>query len=420
MRRYRASALDRSLAASRIVAVVGPVADLQEDVIAAKLSEAVSCSATPRIALAPSAGAQWDYRVIDWSSAVHTRPDLSGADLGALLNAVRGWAGDHPPIEVAICGDYLLVDYSHGLGDGRLGLALLSVLAGEPNVAAAQSLAKSLTPNALGHALRRQFAARPAQAVKMLSTRKLNKAAVSDTDDAASTRRISRWRHHRRTVTGYLHPRECAELRARAKSRFPESTRASITIALLMAALHAEGIRVADQVAVLVDCRRYLPAKAQDGYGNFAVAVPIVMPPNPTPTEVAQRVRTVTESGWPVAVLGLAELKAMIRRGGAPAPADPTDPVEVPDRIRLSVSDLGKLTMFDQLNWVGGSPPQVSAYIEPDGPDAVTVLVDELAGGQTLAASFCDQMVDPAVMQRALDRLCADPVAVLSTLGGAP
>lgn len=412
--RYRASALDRSLATSRIVCIVGPIRGLDEDLIVAKLNEATNRSDTPRIALVPGTGPTWEYRAADWVSVVTRRPDLLTGDVGELLNAVRNRTGDRQPLSVVICGDYLLVDYSHGLGDGRLGLALLATLGGG-DVYSARVLAQGLSARAVGKALRCQFLAHPTRLLDMLQIRKLNKAGA--VHDAGNTRRIDRWTEHRRTITAYLPPRAYAELRAWVKGRFEESSRASLTIALLMAALRDEGVRVDDQVSVLVDCRRYLDQQHQRGFGNFAVAVPILLPFNASPVDIVRRMRSVTASGWPVAVLAVAELKARLPWCHADVPA--TDSVEVPDRVRLSVSDLGKLTTFGHLDWVEPGPPQVAAYIDPDGADALTVLVDELAGGRTLSASFCDRMVDRAVVERALQRLCSDPVGVLSTAYGA-
>ena len=89
--------------------------------------------------------------------------------------------------------------------------------------------------------------------------------------------------------------------------------------------------------------------------------------------------------------------------------------VTVPDRLRVAVSDLGRLGMFGHTDWALGAPPQVAAYLEPAGPDAASLLVSELAGGRTFTASFCGAMVDPAVVTRALDLMCDDPVATLQT-----
>jgi len=93
----------------------------------------------------------------------------------------------------------------------------------------------------------------------------------------------------------------------------------------------------------------------------------------------------------------------------------------VPDRLRLAVSDLGRLSLFDDVPFNDRRPPQLVAFLEPDGADAATLLVAELAGGRTLTASFCSQMIEADTMARVLKRMCDDPVGLLTAAGaGSP
>lgn len=425
-RRYRASALDRALAQSRTVAVVGPVLGLDEKSIVAKLDEAARCATDSRITLTPRAGVWWDHHDVDWDAAVSRLPALADAELGRMLNAVRRRPGHRQPLEVVICGEHLVVDYSHGLGDGRLGLALLATLAGG-DVAGARPLARGLTGNAIGDAMRHHFLRHPARVRDMLRARSHNKIGALDhaepdhvepdhvePDHDARSQSGGIGRCH--TVTGFLPPGPQAAVQAWVKERHPGASRASVTIALLMAALRAEAVPLDDRVSVLIDCRRYLDPGNRDGFGNFAVAIPVLMPPNATPADVTRAVRTVTESGWPIAVLAVAEIKSRLprrRRDGSRATDEPDGDI-TPARMRLSVSDLGTLGTFGHLDWAPGRPPQVAAYLEPDGPDAITVLADELEGGRTFAASFWDGAVRVSVVERALARICSDPVGVLA------
>lgn len=125
--------------------------------------------------------------------------------------------------------------------------------------------------------------------------------------------------------------------------------------------------------------------------------------------------REVIESGWPIAVLGMSHLRDVASRIRPSAPSqDKNSVVEVPETLRLAVSDLGKVRVFDHLDWADdGRPPQMAASLEPDGPDGCTMLIAEIAGGRTYTASFCSKMVDVAVMDAALRRMCEDPVALL-------
>ena len=114
----------------------------------------------------------------------------------------------------------------------------------------------------------------------------------------------------------------------------------------------------------------------------------------------------------------MAEIKARKPGSKDPAQGEPPDGIPVGDRIRAAVSDVGKLRAYDAHPWVPGSrPPQLSAYLEPDGPDAVPLLVAELAGGQTFTASYCTQMVEPGIIESAVRRMCSDPIGLLEAVG---
>ena len=406
--RYWASAIDIERASSRVLAVVGPVADLSVDRIAAVLADAAASSPTAHIALSPrSDRRRWVYRVRDWRRVVSVRPDLDTADLGRLLMQLRDRPGGRSALEVLICGDYLVVDYSHGLGDGRLGVLLPAVLLGDRRPGAAELLAPSLPRWAPVPALFRQFALHPRRALAVLRMRKSGRRAVPE----RGTGRITDWESARRSVTAYMEPRAVAALRAWTSAHFPGATAAAATVTLLSAALRMEGVRVDDEVTILVDCRRYLRPRHRDGHGNFAVGIPIHAPRAATPSSIGTQMRMALESGRPLARLSVAEVKARVAR---PNPPPEPDQGGSPDRVRLTVSDLGKLRPFDHIRWkAGDAPPQAIAYVESEGPGAMDLEVTEVCGGRTFTASFSATMVEPAVVANAFQRMCEDPVGVL-------
>lgn len=225
------------------------------------------------------------------------------------------------------------------------------------------------------------------------------------------SRRITDWRSARHSVTAYMEPAAVASLHAWTASHFPDTPAAASTVTLLAAALRAEGVRVDDEVTILVDCRRYLRPRQRGGHGNFAVGIPIYAPPESTPSTIGTQIRAALEAGRPLARLSVAEVKARL----ATKTAHPCAPhLEVPDRVRLTVSDLGKLRPFDHIRWkAGDAPPQAIAYVESEGPDAMDLEVTEVCGGRTFTASFSATMVEPAVVANAFQRMCEDPVGVL-------
>ncbi|MGB6180090.1 MAG: hypothetical protein WBF79_02480, partial [Rhodococcus sp. (in: high G+C Gram-positive bacteria)] len=170
-----------------------------------------------------------------------------------------------------------------------------------------------------------------------------------------------------------------------------------------------------DHVMILFNCRRYLEEKHRAGHGNFAIGIPLLLPKAPSPGEVAAIMRQVIDSGWPIAVLALADVKATLKRHRVgPAPVAGENTVTVSTRPRLAVSDLGNLRLYDHLNWRDdGRPRQMAAALEPDGPEGISILISQVQGARTYSASFVGAMIDPAVVERALARACSDPVSLL-------
>lgn len=408
--RYRSTALDRALAPARTVATVGPIEGLSADRLGTILDAVARCSPVPRSMLIPEGGRRrWDYDTTTSDHVVTSRPDLDTDDQAALVTAVRNRPGPRRPLEVIVCGDHLVLDYSHGVGDGQLGILGLAVLAGGDE-SRAPILAAGLPSTAVWTAAWRHYRSRPSALADVVRLRKQHKQ-FDVGRDGEPLRRIDHWQSAKCSVGAHLDASRVEDLRAWTKRCRPGATTASVTVALWMAALRAEGVRIDDRVMILINCRRYLGDAYRTAQGNFAVGIPIVMPPSGSPEDIARLTRRVIDSGWPLAILGMAELTSALHR---PQASEATDVVDVPDRLRLAVSDLGRLTAFDGVTWKPGRPPQFSAYLEPDGPDALTLLADDLSGGRTFTASFCSEMIAPSVVSGALQRMCADPIGLLT------
>ncbi|MFC7674850.1 hypothetical protein ACFQWH_17305 [Mycolicibacterium sp. GCM10028919] len=403
---YRSTVLDRALAPSRTVATVGPVAGLDVDRARAVLA-AAEAHPRARLALQPSPADQRWASAVGVSERVRRRDDMPTADLGALLTAVRHEPGTKLPVDAFLAGDHVVVDYSHGIGDGQLGVALLSALSGEFDEARSGALAQGLPPGATRRAAARHFRAHPGAMRDIARLRAENKP---DADDRPK-RSIEGWQEHNRSATAYLPPATVADVRSWVKTNAPGATTASVTVALWRSALRAAGAQIDDRFMVLMNCRRYLAPEFQQSQGNFAVAMPMRLPWSASPAEIAALVRRVYDSGWPLVVLLMAQAKSLIGRGETGVPPTTYD---ASGRIRLSVSDLGRLSALDHVSWVPGErPPQLAAYLEPDGPDAVTLLISELAGGRTFTATFCSAVVEPDLVDAALTRMCSDPLGTL-------
>ena len=219
-----------------------------------------------------------------------------------------------------------------------------------------------------------------------------------------------------RTISATLPADGVTALRERVSSTEGASD-ASATVAIWVTALRRAGVTTDDVVQVLVDCRRYLRL-GDAGMGNLAIALPIRLTTPVTPTSVRERVRAATESAWPLAVLGLNATRARLQRG-SPRPVDGSaSPVRTSTRTRLSVSDIGRIPLYDGvLPDPPATQPQLGAGIDPDGPEALTLLVSEVGGARTFSATFHSDVLDLAAVHAALVDICRDPIAVLEASG---
>ncbi|WP_315770908.1 hypothetical protein [Rhodococcoides kroppenstedtii] len=413
---YASTQLDRTFAPARTIAVLGPTTGLDADAVRAALTAARTASPTSRIALDPRADQRiWAYRDdIAGGIAVTDRPDLPTDDLGELMNLVRDRGGPRLALEVVLCGDYVAVDYSHGVGDGQFGVLLLAVAAADPDGGLAPTLAPALPSDATRRALWRHYRENP-RALRDLRRVRAEHARPDTADDGVPTRTVDNWAKTKTCRAEFMTPEVSAALEAWAREHAPGATAASVTVALVNAALRAEQVVLDDHVMILFNCRRYLAEEDRTGHGNFAIGIPVRIGAGATPGLVATVMKDVIDSGWPLAVLGVAGAKSALTRHRAAPAADDAGPITVPDRLRLAVSDLGNVTsLYRHLHFADdGRPAQMTATLEPDGPDGITVLVSRLNKGRTLAATFCADMIDPDVVTRALRRACLDPVALL-------
>ncbi|MFE0750442.1 hypothetical protein [Gordonia sp. NPDC058843] len=406
----RASVLDRALATSRTISVTGPMSPLDLDLIRARLTQA--WTPRSRLSLVPDpASAAWVHDV-ETSPQVHERPDLGELPVGDIMTRLRSRPEPLPRLEVLVCGQWLVIDHTHGMGDGRLGIEQIAGVASRHEFPMTERFERSLPSDAAWQALRRHVLRHPRRIRDIARLRAANSATPVD----APLRTITDWRATRCAVTGAMRAGQTAELKRAIAETGIRMSSAAVTVALWRAALSAQGVALDDRTQILFDCRRYLDAEHAEDHGNFAVGIPLRFPTGATPMEIGDRIRAVAESGWPAAILASGELRMRLRPS---TPVEETAPrrVEVPDRLRLSVSDLGRIGIFGDLPWEpAAASHHLFAYVEPDGPDAASMLVSEIDGSRSFTATFCSDFVGRPVIEAALDHLCEDPVSLLDHL----
>lgn len=406
----RSTVLDRALATSRTIAMTGPLASLDADRIRERLAPALT--PTSRLTVVPDpASKTWAHDVSPIPISV--RPDLAELSPGEILTRLRNAPVPAGRPEYLLCGSWLVLEHSHGIGDGRVSLEQFAGLAGRDEAAMAANLERSLPANSAWHAARRYLLRNPGRLREIARLRAANAAGAP----AGPTRSLSGWRTTRHVVATSIPADRARALRAAVADSGMKASSAAVTVALWRAAVTAQGVAIDDRTQVLFDCRRYLdPTHAAD-HGNLAVGIPIRFPDGATPPEVGDRIRAVAGSGWPAAILASAELRGLLPKSGAGIEPEASDDVQVPDRLRLSVSDMGRIDMFDDVDWDPTAPSHhLYASLEPDGPDAATTFVSEIGGVRSLTTTFYRAFIDPALIEAAQQHLCDDPVSLFERL----
>lgn len=399
---YRSTPLDRSWSSSRVVAVLGPLEGLTAAEVQSRLSTIVTNSKRPRLAIAPSRSqARWPYRPDLIGDAVHVVSDTAPIDLGEFLTEIGHRQGQRHPTDVFLCGNYLAVEYPHAVGDGHYGLSLVGALA-----AGIPALSPDLPRSVVWRALWRHYGRRPGLLGSLWTLRKDQRRKTSGT---AKTRAVGDWRSSRRVATRRFDARQLGQLQDWIDEHAPGATRAAVMSALWLAALRSVRLSVDEHVVVLFNCRRYLPREYQAALGNFAIGIPLRIGMLP-PAEITVQLRKVTETGWPIMSIGIGALRSWLSRFTRTMAKDPD---VVTDRIRLSVSDMGRLP-FDHLPWVHDAPSVATAFVDLDRPDAMTLLISDTADGRHVSATYCAAMVPRDAVEAALDRMCSEPTELLS------
>ena len=241
-RSYRSTALDRVFADTRIVTAVGPVRGLDIERTRRTLTAAEHVDAEPHIALEPRSDARrWRYRSNIAGDNVTTS---SGGteDLGQMLTDIRSRQGARGPLEVVVFDDHLAIDYSHGIGDGQIGVLMLAAFCDDADGSLVPGLAAGLPPSTTWKALWRHYSRHPKTLADFWSLRARHRRAADG--GSGPRRRIENWEAGKVSRAGYMSKAHVDELKNWTAENLPGATAASISIALWSAALRAESVDV--------------------------------------------------------------------------------------------------------------------------------------------------------------------------------
>jgi hypothetical protein len=161
-------------------------------------------------------------------------------------------------------------------------------------------------------------------------------------------------------------------------------------------------------IEVLVDARRYLPPDVVVDR-NFVSSVYVEPGDLRDPRQVAASLHEATMAGRPLASLVVGMVRDGVRRSEPAVEGNPAAPA-----VRVSLSYLPRMPLFDDLPWRGGPQNARLAWASsPDGSIGLNVVATEVGGGLQLSAVFREGVLPRGPVRAAIERLCADPVSVM-------
>jgi hypothetical protein len=333
--------------------------------------------------------------VVERSRAGHT-------SLGETLDAMVQDRTIDAPLAVFRYEDHFGLRMSHEYGDGRFYDQAIGALmaAAAPGGSVSWNIGPS-TRFPLTTAVVRTFATKPARALAAVADRP---ARPEPTPGGPPPAKVP-WVSSRHTVSAVLPNTLREQIIDWGRTAAPGASWFSLLVSMLLRSMEVAGLRIADDVSIVMDLRRFL--KQRDLDGNFVVGVPFNVSFRTAPDAIGDQIKSAVMSGRPVAAQAASALR-MWGRGTAPLAIDPTRPP------RVTFTSVGVPPRINSLPFRAGEPATAAGSVEPEGPHGLTFLVSETPDTCVVTASFHDNVVDPAVIGEALRLARTEPLEVLA------
>ena len=407
--RVRVATLDTVHSRRRSAVVVGPLRIPSHHQLTSRLDAMTAAGPVARLCLEPSAAhTRWSRVTEGRTPRVYAVAPLDdpAPPLG-LLQTVREL--DDRGLTVATAGDWLAIDFSHGLGEIPLIHTLLDVLFGITDARDPETWRRyARTRSPLGVAAAATFGANPVRLAKLLTAQR-DRSAPARHSPAPSGPGMPFTAAPTTRVIG-LRADEVAELRARRDRKLPGVSMVALFTCALWSSFERAGIAVDDAVKVPFDVRRYLPG-GRDTLASFSAGLDFVIDRAGGPARLQHEMTRAARTGRPVANLLVGTAKAR----GRGRIDHLTTAVPAAPRLHLLHSNLGS----PQWNgpWPFTSAEHACMLVANDPAAATGVTVTSVAVAENLwfTAEFHRSVFDPDAISAGLGLLPQTVADLLSS-----
>jgi hypothetical protein len=405
-KRQWANGTDQLLAGNRFIGVFGELVMPSAATMRRAADDLLAAGPHTRLGLTPRARKRlWvrDGR----TPPVRNLPDaVATADVVDVLEHVRRRPGARSPLELHVSDRRLVVDFDHGLGDGRFAVDLVAALFALCRGERPSWADRPATNLALPRTLIRTFAADPRRA--RLALREASGMRTSASDVGAGPERIP-WAPARAVSVAHVDAEAGAAVDAWRRTRQQRISSAAVWMHIARNAIRAELPNVSDDVLFAFDGRRYLKT-GQAVNNNFSIALPLRVDPY-APVEVfSGRLDRIISSGLPLVGQAAVSGRALLRPRG-PSEPSAVRPVSAP--AELMYSDMGRLTPLDSLPWCDVDDRWAVGLLDPAGPQSITVLCTQIGANRRLTFSYHDNVFDRSLLDAAAKNVQCDPTQFL-------
>lgn len=390
----RVSTLDVQHSYRRSAVVLGPVDVPPVDLLTARFAAMAAAGPEARICLQPStAGTRWRHTPALAGEVFATTTRPPGSDPLALLSALRRRPGDG--IRILAGGDYLAIDFSHGLGEVPLLDLLIGVLLGavDPTDDAVWvPYRHRLSPLLVAGA--RAIGGRPQRLLPLWRQHRRNSALHDGFVDAGGTDIAPSPATRFARIPADI----VTDLRRQRDSALPDVSMFALYTCALHDAFAATGFDVDPTVTLPFDVRRYLP-EGRSTLASFSAGLDFRLGRDSGPRGLQSDMAAAAQMARPVANLmaGTAKTRMAMRSRRHPRWLVPSR-----RRVQLLHSSVGNVPHGP---WSFSDPARAGIMVasDPVSPCGVTVTTASVMGSLWLTAEFHDTLFDAEKIGAALD-----------------
>lgn len=394
---------DRMYAGHRARYLVGPL-DNMDDLSALRKRLQVIASRGPqnRIGLIPDpSNVSWVFDPTAESIVVTEGPPLDVSEPARVIADFPVQISRPTPMHIHLAAPFLLFEFDHGLGGGRLMTELIAAITSDSQGfadPAPASAARRAGLRAFSHELRTH---------PVVMVRALDELHMRSTPPVTS----GQFNEPRQLVYARSEVDFLTELRARRGATSPGVTILALVTASILRALNSVGIQTDPDVSVMVDLSRHMPA----GVGtlsNFVGVAPIAVAPPFRACSIASAMAEYTSGCRSLVRFGMATVADMLHSARGPVVQRCANQF-----ARLVVTDHGELAAARKIRWQSDGDRLYLRFAPVGFSNQITLATNRVGAQLHLSASFYESQFDPRLIELALTRIVdtADDVSAIGS-----